>query len=103
MHGTLLILAFLLKGGGGGGGGDKKKLPKAAPGRSVVRLKTDYDAALRFMWRVLLSGWNSPPQKLDGRPHQTWIFALWRAPVISKLKRQEKAKFVLPRKSGKIS
>ena len=45
MHGTLLILAFLSR----GGERDKKKLPKAAPGRSVVGSKSDYGAASRFV------------------------------------------------------
>ena len=92
---SLDISLFCRGGGGGGGERDKKRLPKAAPGRSVVGSKSDYDAASRFVWRVLLSEWNSPPQKLDDRPRQTWIFALWRAPVLSKLKKSGKSEVCL--------
>ena len=45
--------------------------------------------------RVLLSGWHSPPQKLDDRSHQTWIVALWRVPVLSKLKKARKSEVCL--------
>ena len=52
MHGPLLILAFCR-----GGERDKKKLPKAAPGRSVVGSKSDRVTTKKsFALRVVLSG-----------------------------------------------
>ena len=102
MHGPLLILAFLSR--GWGGGGEKRKHPKAAPG-GVFGSKSDRDdekkKALRFVSCSLDEIHHHKNSMTDlTRPGSLPCEELQSYPSS---KRQEKAKFVLPRKSGKIS
>ena len=99
MHGPLLILAFLSRGWGGGGGLERQEeTSQSSAWQKCVWLDSVRSWRRKkksFALRVLLSGWNSPPQKLNDRSHQTWIFALWRAPVLSKLKKAGKSEVCL--------
>ena len=81
---------------GGGGGGTRRNFPKQRQAEVwLARSPTVWRRKKGFALRVLLSGWNSPPQRLDDRSHQTWIFALWRARVLSKLKKARKSEVCL--------
>ena len=106
MHGPLLILAFLSRGWGGGGGWrDKRKLPKAAPGRSVFGSKSDRDDEKKKASRFVSCSLNEIHHHKNSMTDLTRPGSLpcEELQAYPSSKRQEKAKFVLPRKSGKIS
>ena len=91
-----LDISLFVRGGGGEGetrrNFPQQRLAEVWLARSPITTKVKKKS---FALRVLLSGWNSPPQKFDDRSHQTWIFALWRAPVLSKLKKTRKSEVCL--------
>ena len=105
MHGPLLILAFLSRGGGGGreretrGNFPKQRLAEVCLARSPI--VTTKKKASRFVSCSLDDIHHHKNSMTDlTRPGSLPCEELQSYPSS---KRQEKAKFVLPRKSGKIS